>query len=368
MEPIRVLAINPGSTSTKIGVFANEKTILSVTLRHEPEELARFKELFDQYAFRKQIILDTLDNEGINLTRLHAVVARGGLLRPIPGGTYEVTDQMIADLRSGEYGIHASNLGAVIAQEIAKQLHIPAYIVDPVVVDELEPIARISGIPEIERRSIFHALNQKAVARRIAKQSGTHYEKVNYIVCHMGGGITVGVHCKGRVIDVNNGLNGEGPFSPERSGTLPVGGLVALCYSGKFSAREIMLKIVGRGGLMGYLGTSDAVEVEERIAYGDQKAQLIYNAMAYQIAKEIGSAAAVLKGQVDAIILTGGLAYGKDFTEKIKERVEWIAPTFIVPGEDELQALVEGALRVIRGEEKAKKYPPVEKGVELIYG
>lgn len=368
MEPIRVLAINPGSTSTKIGVFASEKPIITVTLRHAPEDLTRFKTLFDQYSFRKKAILDTLDQEGINLTRLDAVVARGGLLRPIPGGTYIVTEQMIADLRSGKYGVHASNLGAIIAQEIANQLHIPAYIVDPVVVDELEPIARISGIPEIERRSIFHALNQKAVARTIAKKNGTHYEKVNYIVCHMGGGITVGAHFKGRVVDVNNGLNGEGPFSPERSGSVPVGDLTALCISGKFSSEEIKKKIVGNGGLMGYLGTSDAVEVEKRIAAGDQQAKLVYEAMAYQIAKEIGSAATVLKGQVDAIILTGGLAYSEVFTSKIKERVKWIAPIFVVPGENELQALVDGALRVIRGEEKAKKYPLVEEEVELTHG
>lgn len=368
MEPIRVLAINPGSTSTKIGVFDDEKPILVETLRHDPEKIAQFKDLFDQYSFRKQVILDTLDREGINLTRLNAVVARGGLLRPIPGGTYEVNDEMISDLRSGEYGVHASNLGAIIAQEIAGQLHIPAFIVDPVVVDEMEPVARISGIPEIQRRSIFHALNQKAVARRVAKENGTRYDHVNYVVCHMGGGITVGVHLKGRVIDVNNGLNGEGPFSPERSGTIPVGDLVALSFSGKYFASEIMRMIVGRGGLMGYLGTSDAVEVEKRIAAGDEKAKLVYEAMAYQVAKEIGSAAAVLKGKVDAIILTGGLAYGKDFTAMIKERVDWIAPVHIVPGENELQALVEGALRVIRGEEEAKHYPPVEKGVEIIHG
>ncbi|TCW41224.1 butyrate kinase [Laceyella sacchari] len=368
VEPIRVLAINPGSTSTKIGVFDDEKAILVETLRHDPDEIAKFNDLFEQYPFRKQVILDTLDREGMNLTRLDAVVARGGLLRPIPGGTYEVNGPMLDDLRSGEYGMHASNLGAVIAHEIASQLNIPSFIVDPVVVDEMEPIAKISGMPAIERRSIFHALNQKAVARRVAKQNGTSYEQVNYIVAHMGGGITVGVHAKGRVIDVNNGLHGDGPFSPERAGSIPVGDLVSLCFSGKYFASEIMRMIVGRGGLMGYLGTTDAREVEERIAQGDEKAKSVYEAMAYQVAKEIGSCAAVLKGKVDGIILTGGLAYGKSFTQMIQERVEWIAPVHLVPGENELQALVEGALRVVRGEETAKNYPPVAEKVGVTHG
>nr|WP_241154389.1 butyrate kinase [Staphylospora marina] len=368
MEPIRVLAINPGSTSTKIGVFDDEKPVLVETLRHDPAEIAKYKDLYDQYPFRKQVILDTLDREGINLTRLNAVVGRGGLLRPIPGGTYTVNDAMIADLLSGEYGVHASNLGAMIAQEISRQLNIPAFIVDPVVVDELEPVARISGIPEIERRSIFHALNQKAVARRVAKKNGTSYDKVNYIVAHMGGGITVGAHRQGRVIDVNNGLHGEGPFSPERAGTIPVGDLVALSFSGKYFASEIMKMIVGKGGLMGYLGTTDARDVEEMIEKGDEQAKLVYEAMAYQVAKEIGACSSVLEGKVDGIILTGGLAYGKMFTDMITKRVAWIAPVHVVPGENELQALVEGALRVLRGEEEAKTYPPVKEGVTVTHG
>jgi butyrate kinase len=368
VEPKRVLAINPGSTSTKIGVFVDEKPILVETLRHDPKQIAGFKELFDQYPFRKQVILDTLDREGMNLNRLDAVVARGGLLRPIPGGTYRVNQAMIDDLRSGEYGVHASNLGAIIAEEIAGRLGIPAFIVDPVVVDEMEPIARISGIPQIERKSIFHALNQKAVARRIAKKMGKRYEDVNVIVVHMGGGITVGAHRHGRVIDVNNGLNGEGPFSPERAGTIPVGDLVALSFSGKYFSGEIMRMIVGRGGLMGYLGTSDAREVEKMIAEGDEKAKLIYEAMAYQVAKEIGSCSTVLYGKLDGIILTGGLAYSEYFIHLIRERIDWIAPVYVVPGENELQALVEGALRVIRGEEEAKIYPFVEKGAEMVHG
>jgi butyrate kinase len=365
-EQIRVLAINPGSTSTKIGVFDGEKQILEETLRHDPEELSKFDNLFDQYEFRKQLILDTLDREGINLTRLRAVVGRGGLLRPIPGGTYRVNEAMMNDLRSGEYGVHASNLGAILAFEISSKLNIPAFIVDPVVVDELEPIARISGMPAIERRSIFHALNQKAVARRVAAQLGKTYQECRFVIAHMGGGITVGAHKNGRVIDVNNGLHGEGPFSPERAGTLPVGDLVALCFSGKYFAGEIMKMIVGKGGLMGYLGTTDAREVEKRINEGDKQAALIYSAMAYQVAKEIGAYATVLEGKLDAIILTGGLAYGKMFTDQIVERIGWIAPVHIVPGENELQALAEGALRVVRGEEEALTYPPeaVRKDVE----
>ncbi|WP_091838511.1 butyrate kinase [Marininema halotolerans] len=367
---MRILAINPGSTSTKIGVYDSEKRILEETLRHDAEELEQYPSLFDQYPFRKQVILDTLDQEGINLTRLCAVVGRGGLLQPISGGAYLVNDKMLQDLTSGKFGEHASNLGGVLAYEIAEKLHIPSFIVDPVVVDELEPIARISGVPEIERRSIFHALNQKATARRFAAQKRKRYHELNLVVAHMGGGITIGAHCQGKVIDVNNGLHGEGPFSPERAGTLPVGDLVALSYSGKFFASEIMKMIVGRGGLVGYLGTNDAQQVEERIAAGDREAQLVYSAMAYQVAKEIGAYAVVLKGKVDGIILTGGLAYGKSFVREIVDRVSWIAEVCVFPGENELQALVEGALRVMRREESAKRYPDgmLVEGVEITHG
>ncbi|OYD09805.1 butyrate kinase [Paludifilum halophilum] len=369
-EPIRVLAINPGSTSTKIGVYDDEKKVLEKTLRHDDKELAKYSDLFEQYPFRKRVILDTLDREGMNLTRLNAVVGRGGLLRPISGGTYAVNETMLEDLKSGRYGEHASNLGAVLADDIADELNIPAFIVDPVVVDELEPIARISGAPRIERRSIFHALNQKAVARRIAANLGKRYHEVNLVVAHMGGGITVGAHRRGQVIDVNNGLHGEGPFSPERAGTLPVGDLVSISYSGKFFPSETMKMIVGQGGLMGYLGTTDAREVEARIEDGDEQARLVYTAMAYQVAKEIGSCSTVLEGKVDGIVLTGGLAYGKVFTGEIEKRVSWIAPVFVAPGENELQALVEGALRVIRGEEKAREYPNGEsvEGAEVSDG
>ncbi|CEG27782.1 butyrate kinase [Bacillus sp. B-jedd] len=353
----RILVLNPGSTSTKIGIFDNERPILEKTIRHDSEKINTFDSIIDQYGFRKETILETLDNEGINISKLSAVCGRGGLLRPIEGGTYAVNELMLDDLKSGYSGQHASNLGGIIAFEIAQGLNIPAFIVDPVVVDELDEIARISGFSLIERKSIFHALNQKAVARRVARELGGHYQELNLIVVHMGGGITVGVHKGGRVIDVNNGLHGDGPFSPERAGTVPAGDLVNLCFSGEYYREEIMKKLVGKGGLVGYLGTNDALKVEKMIEKGDKKAAKVYQAMAYQVAKEIGSASAVLAGRVDAIILTGGLAYGKSFVNMITERVNWISDVIVHPGENELQALAEGALRVLRGEEQAKLYP-----------
>jgi butyrate kinase len=353
----RVLIINPASTSTKIGVFDNEVSLFEKTIQHDAEQLNKFTNMADQYQLRKNAILETLDMDGINVSKINAVCARGGLLRPIKGGTYVVNEAMLQDLRSGYAGQHASNLGGIIAFEISSGLNIPAYIVDPVVVDELEPIARISGFPLIERKSIFHALNQKAVARRVAKELGKTYEKVNLIITHMGGGTTVGIHKNGRVIDVNNGLHGDGPFSPERPGTVPAGDLIDLCYSGKYSRDAIMKLFVDQGGLMGYLGTKDALKVEEMVKNGDEKAKLIYDAMAYQVAKEIGSASAVLAGRVDAIVLTGTLAYGSRLVRSIIDQINWIADVIVYPGEDELLALAEGALRVLRNEEKVKEYP-----------
>lgn len=353
----RILVINPGSTSTKIGVFDDEISIMEKTIRHESDKIHSFDKINDQYEFRKKTILEALEEDGINISKINAVCGRGGLLRPIEGGTYAVNSAMLSDLRTGFAGQHASNLGGILAYEIAAGLNIPAYIVDPVVVDELEPIARISGFPLIERKSIFHALNQKAVARRVAQEYGKRYNELNFIVVHMGGGITVGVHKQGKVVDVNNGLHGDGPFSPERAGTVPAGDLVALCYSGTFYREEIMKKLVGNGGLYGYLGTSDAIKIEKMIEKGDQKARLVYEAMAYQVAKEIGSASTVLHGKVDGIILTGGLAFGTQFVKMIIDRIHWIADVIVHPGENELQALAEGALRVLRGEEEAKEYP-----------
>lgn len=356
MTAYRILVINPGSTSTKIAIYDNEKEIFEVTLRHSLEEISKFDKIYDQYDFRKKVILDTLNEQGINLTKLSAVVGRGGLLKPIEGGTYKVTEDMILDLKNGFRGEHASNLGGILAYEIANNLNVASFIVDPVVVDEMHDIARISGMPKIDRISIFHALNQKAVARRAANETGKLYEDSNFIVVHLGGGISVGTHNHGKVVDVNNALDGEGPFSPERSGGVPIGDLVKLCFSGKYTHEDIKKMIKGNGGLVGYLDTNSGIEVAERIENGDKEAELIYKAMAYQISKEIGSCATVLKGDVDAIILTGGIAYDNKFVGWIKENVEFISTVIVYPGEDEMRALASGALRVLKGEEKAKKY------------
>lgn len=356
MKEYRLLTINPGSTSTKIAVFENEKPILSETLRHQSEEISKYKTIMDQYGFRKETILEVLDEKGFDIRTLDAVVGRGGLLKPIESGTYSVNDKMLSDLKSGGLIQHASNLGAVIANEIASSLGIPSFIVDPVVVDEMNELARVSGMADIERKSIFHALNQKAVAKRYSKENGVRYEDINLIVAHLGGGISVGAHQGGRIVDVNNALGGDGPFSPERAGGLPVGQLIKLCFSGQYTEEQIMKKLVGKGGLVAHLGTNDGREVERMIAQGDKKAELVFNAMAYQIAKEIGSCAAVLSGKVDAVILTGGLAYNKTLVEQIAERVKFISKIVVYPGEDEMLALAEGALRVLRGEEVAKEY------------
>jgi butyrate kinase len=355
-ENHRLLVINPGSTSTKIAVFEDEDIIFEETLRHSVEELSKYDRIFDQYEFREDIILKTLAKNKIDINSLTAIVGRGGLLKPIEGGTYEVNEKMLEDLKIGVQGEHASNLGGIIAYEIAQQVGAKAFIVDPVVVDELSDVARVSGLKEIDRRSVFHALNQKAVARRHAKIKGERYEDMNLIVAHLGGGISVGAHEKGKVIEVANALDGEGPFSPERSGVLPVGDLIKLCYSGKYSLEEMRKMIKGNGGIVSYLNTNNAMEVAKMIKNGDEYAKLIYYAMAYQVAKEIGSIAAVLRGKVDGILLTGGIANDKMFTDWIKERVDFIGEVYIYPGEDELTALAEGGLRVLRGEEKVKEY------------
>lgn len=352
----RILTINPGSTSTKIGVYEDEKLIFEETLRHEADKLNEFKLIVDQYDFRKKVILDALSNHHVDLKKIDAVVGRGGLLMPIEGGTYSVNEEMLMDLRDGVLGEHASNLGGILACEMAIDCEGDAFIVDPVVVDELEEIARISGLNIIERRSIFHALNQKAEARRYARLRNVDYSDLNLIVAHLGGGISVGAHKNGRVIDVANALDGEGPFSPERSGGLPVGDIVELCFSGDKSKEEIEKLIVGKGGIVSYLSTNDARKVVERIENGDKYAELIYKAMAYQVSKEIGALSTVLQGKIDAIILTGGIAHDKLFTSYIKERVSFLAEVVVYPGEDELKALNEGALRVLRGEEEPKEY------------
>lgn len=353
----RILAINPGSTSTRIGIFDHEISLFETTIFHDRDRLERYDQLIDQHEFRKRAVLETLDTEGINLSKIRAVCGRGGLLRPIEGGTYIVNEAMLHDLRLGYAGEHASNLGGIIAYDIAQGLNIPAFIVDPVVVDELDSLARVTGLPPIQRKSIFHALNQKAVARRVAIELGKKYASANFIVVHMGGGITVGVHRQGRVVDVNNGLDGDGPLSPERAGTVPAGDLIELCYSGRFTKDEMLKKIVGHGGLAGLLGTNDIINVQKMIENGNEYAKFIYRAMGYQVAKEIGAAGTVLSGKVDAIIITGRLAYGTELLQDIIERVNWIADVVVRPEVNELQSLAEGALRVLRGDEEAKVYP-----------
>lgn len=352
----RILTINPGSTSTKIALFDNEEQIFSKTLRHSAEELSPFSTVASQFEFRKDIILDELQKAGYDIHSLDAIVGRGGLVKPIESGIYEVNERLAHDLENPVMGEHASNLGGLIARDIARQLNngIKAYIADPVVVDELDSIARISGHPAIHRVSIFHALNQKVIARTYAGEIGKRYEELNLIVAHMGGGISVGAHAHGRVVDVNNALDGEGPFSPERSGGLPTGALVDLCFSGKSKA-EVRKMLKGEGGVVAYLGTNDMQFVETE-AEQDSRYKLIQEAMCYQVSKEIGAMAAVLKGKVDAILLTGGIAYGKPVTDSIAARVEFIAPVKVYPGEDEMRALAMNGLMVLRGEMTVKVY------------
>ncbi|MGL4796761.1 MAG: butyrate kinase [Paraclostridium sp.] len=352
----KILTINPGSTSTKIAVFNNEELVFEKTLRHSSEEIGQYEKISDQFEFRKKVIEDAVIEAGVKIADLDAVVGRGGLLKPITGGTYSVDEEMVEDLKVGVLGEHASNLGGLIAKEIGDSVNIPSYIVDPVVVDELNDVARISGIPDIARKSIFHALNQKATARRASKDLNKKYEECNFIVAHMGGGISVGAHLKGNVVDVANALDGEGPFSPERSGGLPVGDLVKMCFSGNYTIDDIKKRIKGNGGLVAYLNTNDGREVESMIEDGNEKAKLVYEAMAYQVAKEIGSCAAVLKGDIDAILLTGGIAYSKLFTNMIIDRVNFLGEVKVYPGEDEMIALAQGGLRVLNKDEEAKVY------------
>jgi butyrate kinase len=357
MKAIRVLAINPGSTSTKIAVYQDTEPIFLKNIKHTPEDLSPFQKIADQFRFRKDMILQQLHDADISLQDVHAVMGRGGLLKPIPSGVYEVNEAMIHDLQHSALGEHASNLGGLIAHDIAIELpDAKAYIADPIVVDELDDIARISGHPLFERISIFHALNHKAIAREYAKANQKQYEELNLIVVHLGGGITVGAHKKGRVIDVNQGLDGEGPFTPERSGTLPVGALIRLCFSGKYTLKEVLKMNKGEGGLVAYLGTNNAEEVGKMVMAGDAKAKRIYDAMAYQVAKYIGEMYTVLKCEVDAILITGGIAYDKNFVSFIREQVYKIAPVHVFPGEDEMQALAMNGLLLIRGELQAKIY------------
>lgn len=352
----KLLIINPGSTSTKIGIYNDLTEEKSITLSHDTKELEVFPNIFSQYSFRVNAIQNFLKGEGIDIASFDAFVGRGGLLKPISSGTYAVSDALLQDLKAGLGGEHASNLGGILAFELAKAGGKPSFIADPVVVDEMEEIARLSGLPEIQRKSIFHALNQKAVGKRYAKENGLEYKELELIICHLGGGISVGAHSKGKVIDVNNALNGDGPFSPERSGGLPVGQLVDLCFSGRYNKGELHKLIAGKGGFVAYLGTNDARTVEAMIQEGDDHALLVYEAMAYQVAKEIGACATVLRGKVDAVLLTGGIAYSKRMVSMIRERIDFIGPVHVYPGEDELLALAEAGIRVLSGEEEARIY------------
>lgn len=353
----RILTINPGSTSTKIAVFENAKNVFLKNIKHTTEDLAPFASITEQYQFRKDTILKNLEEDGQEISTISCVVGRGGLVYPIPSGVYEVNEDMIKDLRNSPIGEHASNLGGLIAHDIAQSIPgVKAYIADPVVVDEMEDIARITGHPKFERLSILHALNQKAIARKFASESNIKYEDLNLIIAHLGGGISVGAHRKGRVIDVNNALDGEGPFSPERTGSLPCGQVAKLCFSGEYTHKDIKLMIKGKGGFAAYLDTNDAYEVEMRAKAGDEYAQFISDAMAYQVAKEIGALSAVLKGDVDAIILTGGIAYNKQFCSFIEEMTSFIAPMKVYPGEDEMSALAMNGLMVLQGEIEPKIY------------
>jgi butyrate kinase len=352
----KILVINPGSTSTKIGVFEDNHLVFDKTLRHSAEEIGQYATIADQKDFRKELVLDALKENNFDVNSLDAVCARGGLLRPIPGGTYNVTTAVLVDLIKGVQGQHASNLGGLLAREIAEDIGAKAFFVDPPVVDEMWPVARYSGHPIMERKSKFHALNQKAVAKRYAKEVGKKYDELNLVVCHMGGGVSVGAHMHGKVVDTENALDGEGPFSPERAGSMPTDGIIDLCFSGKYTQSEIRKMFVGRGGLVAYTGSTDMRDLLKAAAEGDEKVQEVIDAFHYQIAKEIGAMSAAMSGKVDQIILTGGIAYGKETVEALTNMVSWIAPVTVYPGEDELLALAEGALRVLTGEEVAKKY------------
>lgn len=357
MKDKLILAVNPGSTSTKFALYRGTDPVMQKTLRHSTEDLAEFGRITDQISFRYRVIMEALDKEKTDLNEIAAVVGRGGLVNPIESGIYEVNDLMKKHLSEAVNGEHASNLGALLADMIAGPLpDTRAYIVDPVVVDELEPVARLSGHPLISRRSIFHALNQKAVARIYAASIGKEYEDLNLIVAHMGGGISVGAHRRGRVVDVNNALNGDGPYSPERSGGLPAWQLAELCFSGKYDSSNVKSMLAGMGGIVAYLGTNDYIEASKRAEAGDAFATLVLRGCSYQIAKEIGAMSAVLGGQVDCIILTGGLAYDKVHVEQIRSMISHLGQVFVYPGEDELKALAFNGFLAISGHIAVKEY------------
>lgn len=350
---INILVINPGSTSTKVAIFENNRQIKKAEISHPSEFLKKFKKTIDQLDYRFNLI-EKWVNSCFDIKKLYAVVGRGGLLKPIKGGTYRINNKILTDLRKARYGQHASNLGAIISSKFSKILNIPAFIVDPVTVDEMVEEAKITGLSFIKRKSVFHALNQKAVAKRFAEKIKKPYSSLNLIIAHLGGGITIGAHRKGKVIDVNNGLE-EGPFSPERSGSLPVIELVKACYSGRFTKEEMLKHLVGGGGMVSLLGTNDVKKIVAKIKKGNKFARLVFRAMAYNIAKYIGSMAVCLNGKVDAVILTGSLAKSKKLINLIKPKISFLAPVHIYPGEDEMSALACATYKVLSGKEKVKK-------------
>jgi butyrate kinase len=357
VEDIFIIAINPGSTSTKIAVYRNKECIFEENIKHSAEDLAPFEKITDQFEFRKKAILARLDLVKFDREKVRVIMGRGGLVRPIESGVYRVNEKMKYDLVHSPVGEHASNLGGFIAEDLAKDFpHADALICDPVVTDEMDEIAHVSGHPVFQRRSVFHALNQKATARRHSTAVGKKYEELNLIVVHLGGGISIGAHQNGRVVDVNHAIGGEGPFSPERAGGVSVIDAVKLAYSGKYTEKEFTKMLIGQGGLCAHLGTNNAYEVEQRVKNNDPQATLVYEAMAYQVSKFIGVMAVALKGKVDGILITGGIAYDKWFVGKLKEYAGWIGPFFIYPGENEMEALAMNSLRVVQGEVEVKEY------------
>ena len=358
----RILIVNPGSTSTKIGVFKGGEMVVCESVKHNDEELRKMATIWDQYDFRRDAIFQFLKKNNLSMGEMDAIACRGGNVKPLPGGIYRICPMMIKDMKSGIYGGHPTNVGGLVAFDLGNQFNIPVLTADPPMTDELCTSARYAGIPQLVRQSSFHALNQKATARKIAAQLGKSYDEINLIVAHLGGGISVGAHRKGKIIDVNNALDGDGPFSPERAGSLPAADLVKLCFSGEYSKREVLKMLTGGGGLYAYLGTTDLLEIESRILDGDQKAAEVLEAMIYQVAKEIGASAAVLKGEVDAIALTGSLVYSKRLLESLKEKVSFIAPIHLNPGENEMEALADAALRYFNGEEELSVYRAGEDG------
>ncbi len=354
---MRILVINPGSTSTKMAVYEDETPILQRSITHSADELSQYGDVTEQQEFRRELVLNELEQNGIPL-RFDAVIGRGGLVKPLSGGVYEINQRMIDDTRYGcVMHNHACNLGCLIAHEIAASIPgCRSYIADPGVVDELSPYARISGSPLMPRIAIWHALNQRAIARRYAREIGREYEDLNLIICHLGGGISVAAHEKGKAIDANNALDGEGPFSPERAGSLPAADLIRLCFSGKYNEKQLLKRIAGKAGLAAHLGTTDMREIVERIRQGNEHAQLIVNAMLYHVAKNIAAESAVLCGEVDAILLTGGLAHSDYIVEELHRRIGFLAPVYVYPGENEQEALALNALAVLRGKREAKIY------------